>query len=195
MLKKNDTADEQLIAIAKKGDRQAFELLVIKYQFRVRAVVSKFLRDSNDIDDVTQDTFVAAYRALENFRGGSQFYTWLYRIAVNTAKNYTLSSARRAPTVDVEVDIAETSYGNQKLQEIENPETRLFGQQLAATIRKIIDDLPEDMRTAVSLREYGNLSYDEIADIMDCPTGTIRSRLHRAREVIDKKVQQFLDGN
>ena len=195
MLKKNDTADEQLIAIAKKGDRQAFELLVIKYQFRVRAVVSKFLRDSNDIDDVTQDTFVAAYRALENFRGGSQFYTWLYRIAVNTAKNYTLSSARRAPTVDVEVDIAETSYGNQKLQEIENPETRLFGQQLAAPIRKIIDDLPEDMRTAVSLREYGNLSYDEIADIMDCPTGTIRSRLHRAREVIDKKVQQFLDGN
>ena len=195
MLKKNDTADEQLIAIAKKGDRQAFELLVIKYQFRVRAVVSKFLRDSNDIDDVTQDTFVAAYRALENFRGGSQFYTWLYRIAVNTAKNHTLSSARRAPTVDVEVDIAETSYGNQKLQEIENPETRLFGQQLAATIRKIIDDLPEDMRTAVSLREYRNLSYDEIADIMDCPTGTIRSRLHRAREVIDKKVQQFLDGN
>ena len=195
MLKKNDTADEQLIAIAKKGDRQAFELLVIKYQFRVRAVVSKFLRDSNDLDDATQDTFVAAYRALENFRGGSQFYTWLYRIAVNTAKNHTLSSARRAPTVDVEVDIAETSYGNQKLQETENPETRLFGQQLAATIRKIIDDLPEDMRTAVSLREYRNLSYDEIADIMDCPTGTIRSRLHRAREVIDKKVQQFLDGN
>ena len=119
MLKKNDTADEQLIAIAKKGDRNAFELLVIKYQFRVRAVVSKFLRDSNDIDDVSQDTFVAAYRALENFRGGSQFYTWLYRIAVNTAKNHTLSSARRPPTVDVEVDMAETGYGNQKLHEIE----------------------------------------------------------------------------
>ena len=195
MLKKNDTADEQLIAIAKKGDRNAFELLVIKYQFRVRAVVSKFLRDSNDIDDVTQDTFVAAYRALENFRGGSQFYTWLYRIAVNTAKNHTLSRARRLPTVDVEVDMAETGYGNQKLHEIENPETRLFCQQLAAIIRKTIDDLPEDMRTAVSLREYGNLSYDEIAEIMGCPTGTIRSRLYRAREVIDKKVQQFLDGN
>lgn len=193
MLKKDDTADEQLIAVAKKGDRNAFELLVIKYQFRVRAAVSKFLRDSNDIDDVTQDTFVAAYRALENFRGGSQFYTWLYRIAVNTAKNHTLSSARRAPTVDV--DIAETGYGNQKLHEIENPETRLFSQQLAAIIRKIIDDLPEDMRTAVSLREYGNLSYDEIAEIVGCPTGTIRSRLYRAREVIDKKVQQFLDGN
>ena len=138
---------------------------------------------------------MAAYRALENFRGGSQFYTWLYRIAVNTAKNHTLSSARRPPTADVEVDMAETGYGNQKLHEIENPETRLFCQQLAAIIRKIIDDLPEDMRTAVSLREYGNLSYDEIAEIMGCPTGTIRSRLYRAREVIDKKVQQYLEGN
>ena len=195
MLKKNDTADEQLIAIAKKGDRNAFELLVIKYQFRVRAIVKKILRDRNDIDDVTQDTFVSAYRALENFRGGSQFYTWLYRIAVNTAKNHTLSRARRLPTVDVEVDMAETGYGNQKLHEIENPETRLFCQQLAAIIRKTIDDLPEDMRTAVSLREYGNLSYDEIAEIVGCPTGTIRSRLYRAREVIDKKVQQFLDGD
>ena len=195
MLKKDDTADEQLIAVAKKGDRNAFELLVIKYQFRVRAVVSKFLRDSNDIDDVTQDTFVAAYRALENFRGGSQFYTWLYRIAVNTAKNHTLSRARRPKTEEDKDNMAETGYGNQKLHEIENPETRLFCQQLAAIIRKTIDDLPEDMRTAVSLREYGNLSYDEIAEIVGCPTGTIRSRLYRAREVIDKKVQQFLDGD
>ena len=195
MHEKKDTPDEQLVEKAKKGDRNAFDLLVIKYQFRVRAIVAKLLKHSEDVDDVTQDTFLRAYRALYNFRGDSQFYTWLYRIAINTAKNHNLSGVRRVPNIDLEISAAETVHGSQRLHEIETPETQLFCQQLAAEIRKVIDDLPEDMRAAVSLREYGDLSYDDIAEIMDCPTGTVRSRLYRAREVIDKKVQELLAGN
>lgn len=195
MHQKQDTPDEQLVEKAKQGNRNAFDLLVIKYQFRVRAIVAKLLRHVDDVDDVAQDTFVRAFKALDNFRGDSQFYTWLYRIAINTAKNHNLSGVRRLPVIDIEIATAETVHGSEKLHEIETPETQLFCQQLAAEIRKVIDDLPEDMRAAVSLREYGDLSYDDIAEIMDCPTGTVRSRLYRAREVIDKKVQELLAGN
>ena len=195
MKKKIDTPDQQLVTNAKKGDRNAFDLLVIKYQFRVRALVAKLLRDSDDVDDVTQDTFVSAFRALRHFRGDSQFFTWLYRIAINTAKNHSLSSTRRAATIDLEIQPAETGMGQHRLHETETPETRLFCQQLATEIRKTIDDLPEDMRAVVSLREYADFSYDEIAEIMNCPTGTVRSRLFRAREIIDRKVLQLLEGN
>ncbi len=195
MVEKNAQAsDQQLVVRVQKGDKAAFDLLVLKYQGKVFAIVSRFIRDQDEVADVVQEAFIKAYRALANFRGDSQFYTWLYRIAVNTAKNYLVAKSRRPPTADVDVADAEYYPGSENLRDLGTPESHLFRDELQATISQVIAELPEDLRTAVSLREYEGLSYEEIADIMDCPVGTIRSRIFRAREAIDSKVVNLI-GN
>ena len=195
MVEKNAQAsDQQLVVRVQKGDKAAFDLLVLKYQSKVFAIVSRFIRDQDEVADVSQEAFIKAYRALANFRGESQFYTWLYRIAVNTAKNYLVAKSRRPPAADVDVADAEYYSGSEYLKELGTPEGHLLRDGLESLISKVIAELPEDLRTAVSLREYEGMSYEEIADIMDCPVGTIRSRIFRARESIDKKVADLV-GN
>lgn len=182
---KADTSDEQLVARVQKGDKRAFDLLVLKYQHKMQAIVSRFINDSDEVADVVQEAFIKAYRALPNFRGDSQFYTWLYRIGVNTAKNYLVSRSRRPPGSDVDAADAENYSGTEYLKDLGSPEHNLLRDELELVITKAIGDLPEDLRTALSLREYEGLSYEEIAEIMECPVGTIRSRIFRAREAID----------
>ncbi len=195
MVEKNAQAsDQQLVVRVQKGDKAAFDLLVLKYQSKVFAIVSRFIRDQDEVADVSQEAFIKAYRALANFRGESQFYTWLYRIAVNTAKNYLVAKSRRPPAADVDVADAEYYSGSEYLKDLGTPESHLLRDELESLISKVIAELPEDLRTAVSLREYEGMSYEEIADIMDCPVGTIRSRIFRARESIDKKVAELV-GN
>lgn len=195
MVEKNAQAsDQQLVVRVQKGDKAAFDLLVLKYQSKVFAIVSRFIRDQDEVADVSQEAFIKAYRALANFRGESQFYTWLYRIAVNTAKNYLVAKSRRPPAADVDVADAEYYSGSEYLKDLGTPESHLLRDELESLISKVIAELPEDLRTAVSLREYEGMSYEEIADIMDCPVGTIRSRIFRARESIDKKVADLV-GN
>jgi RNA polymerase sigma-70 factor (ECF subfamily) len=190
-----DPSDQQLVERVQRGDKRAFDLLVLKYQFKLQSIISRFVRDRDEIADVTQEAFIKAYRALPGFRGESQFYTWLYRIAVNTAKNYLVGRSRRPPSADIDVADAEYLAANDQLHDLDSPENRLFCEQLDGAIRKTIADLPEDLRTAVTLREYEDLSYDDIAEIMQCPTGTVRSRLFRARELIDAKVLILIEGN
>lgn len=195
MVDKNaQSSDQQLVIRVQKGDKAAFDLLVLKYQSKVFAIVSRFVRDQHEVADVVQEAFIKAYRALANFRGDSQFYTWLYRIAVNTAKNYLVARSRRPPAADVDVADAEYYSGSDHLKDLGTPESHLIRDELESLISKVIAELPEDLRTAVSLREYEGLSYEEIADIMDCPVGTIRSRIFRARESIDAKVANLM-GN
>ena len=162
-------ADQQLVERVQKGDKRAFDLLVIKYQHKILAIISRFIRDHAEVHDVAQDAFIKAYRALPNFRGDSAFYTWMYRIAINTAKN-----------------------GNDALKEMNTPEHNLLTEELQTAIDQAIRDLPEDLRTAVTLREMEGLSYEDIAAIMDCPVGTVRSRIFRAREAIDKRIHPLL---
>lgn len=180
--------DHQLVEKAQKGDTRAFDLLVIKYQYKVQAVISRFIRDPAEVQDVAQEAFIKAYRALGNFRGDSQFYTWIYRIAVNTAKNFLVSRNRRPPQDDIEVSDAEHLAGNESLQDVATPENELFRDELEKIVFETMNALPEDLRTALSLREMDGLSYEEIADIMACPVGTVRSRIFRAREAINEKV-------
>jgi RNA polymerase sigma-70 factor (ECF subfamily) len=187
-------ADQQLVERVQKGDKRAFDLLVIKYQHKIFAIISRFIRDHAEVQDVAQDAFVKAYRALPNFRGDSAFYTWMYRIAINTAKNYLVARNRRPPASDVDVDEAEFFSGNDAMKEMNTPEHNLLRDELQATIDQAIRDLPEDLRTAVTLREMEGLSYEDIASIMDCPVGTVRSRIFRAREAIDKRIQPLLEG-
>ncbi len=190
----DQASDKQLVVRVQKGDKRAFDLLVIKYQFKVQAIVSRFVWDRDELADVTQEAFIKAYRAIPNFRGESQFYTWLYRIAVNSAKNYVVARGRRPPESDIDWADAEQWVGSDQMRDLETPESQLFCQELEHAVRQVIADLPEDLRTAVTLREYHDLSYDEIADIMKCPTGTVRSRLFRAREVIDAEVLRVMSG-
>ncbi|HBO15167.1 MAG TPA: RNA polymerase sigma factor RpoE [Porticoccaceae bacterium] len=190
----DQASDKQLVVRVQKGDKRAFDLLVIKYQFKVQAIVSRFVWDRDELADVTQEAFIKAYRAIPNFRGESQFYTWLYRIAVNSAKNYVVARGRRPPESDIDAADAEQWVGSDQMRDLETPESQLFCQELEHAVRQVIADLPEDLRTAVTLREYHDLSYDEIADIMKCPTGTVRSRLFRAREVIDAEVLRVMSG-
>ena len=190
-----DPSDQQLVERVQRGDKRAFDLLVLKYQFKLQSIISRFVRDRDEIADVTQEAFIKAYLALPGFRGESQFYTWLYRIAVNTAKNYLVGRSRRPPSADVDVADAEYLAANDQLHDLDSPENRLFCEQLDGVIRNTIADLPEDLRTAITLREYEDLSYDDIAEIMQCPTGTVRSRLFRAREIIDAKVLILIEGN
>jgi len=181
--------DKQLVARVQKGDKRAFDMLVLKYQYKVHAIVSRYIKDFDEVNDVVQEAFIKAYRALAKFRGESAFYTWLYRIAVNTAKNYLVARNRRPPASDVDAGDADYYEGGQRLQDIASPENLLYRDELEAVVDQAIRDLPEDLRTAVTLREFEGLSYEEIAEVMDCPVGTVRSRIFRAREAIDEKVR------
>lgn len=186
--------DKQLVARVQKGDQRAFDMLVLKYQHRIFSLISRYVKDADEVQDVAQEAFIKAYRALPNFRGESAFYTWLYRIAVNTAKNHLVSRSRRPPGTDVDVDDAEYYESGGALRDIENPENALFGSELKSVVERSIGELPDDLRTAVTLREFDGLSYEDIAEIMECPVGTVRSRIFRAREAIDKQVRQQLDA-
>ena len=189
---KGEATDQQLVVKVQEGDKRAFDLLVLKYQHKVHAIVGRFVRDTDEVADVVQEAFIKAYRALPKFRGESQFYTWLYRIAVNTAKNYLVSRSRRPPGSDVDIDDAEYYSGSEYLKDLGTPENQLFRDELESVIVKSIAELPEDLRTAVTLREYEGLSYEEIAEIMECPVGTVRSRIFRARESIDAVVGKLI---
>jgi RNA polymerase sigma-70 factor (ECF subfamily) len=192
--KKTEPTDQQLVVRVQKGDKRAFDLLVLKYQYKVHAIVARFIRDSDEVKDVVQEAFIKAYRALPKFRGDSQFYTWLYRIAVNTAKNYLVARSRRPPSSDVDLDDAEYYSGSEQLKDFGTPENQLFRDQLEEVINRAINELPEDLRTAVTLREYEGLSYEDIASVMNCPVGTIRSRIFRGRESIDVRVLELIEG-
>ncbi len=185
--------DQKLVERVQQGDKRAFDLLVLKYQHKVIAVISRFVKDSAEVHDVAQEAFIKAYRALGNFRGDSAFYTWIYRIAINTAKNHLVSRGRRPPSFDVDVDDAEYYPGAEGLKEIGTPENTLMRDQLEQAVHKAIRELPEDLRTAVTLREMDGLSYEEIASVMNCPVGTVRSRIFRARESIDKHIAGFVN--
>lgn len=181
-------SDALLVERVQHGDKRAFDLLVLKYQGRVQAIVGRFVRDRDEIADISQEAFIKAYRALPKFRGDSQFYTWLYRIAVNCAKNYLLSRSRRPPGSDIDMDDSEQFSGDLRLAELENPENALARDQLAAALEAVIEGLPQELRSAVTLREYDGLSYEEIAEVMSCPVGTVRSRIFRAREAIEAEI-------
>jgi len=180
--------DKELVRRVQKGDLRAFDLLFSRYQYKIVNLVGRFLRDPEDVQDVVQEAFIKAYRALPRFRGDSAFYTWLYRIAINTAKNHIVSRNRRPPGSDVEIEDAEHFESADALREFEDPESSLARDELEAEIHAAIADLPEDLRSAVTLREFDGLAYEEIAEIMDCPVGTVRSRIFRAREAIDKRI-------
>ncbi|EED32714.1 RNA polymerase sigma factor RpoE [gamma proteobacterium NOR5-3] len=186
--------DKQLVVRVQKGDKGAFDLLVIKYQQKIMSLISRYVRDADEVQDVAQEAFIKAYRALPGFRGDSAFYTWLYRIAINTAKNHLVSRSRRPPGSDVDVEDAQYLEGGDALRDRETPENALFGEELREKVNEALDALPDDLRTAVTLREFDGLSYEEIAEVMECPVGTVRSRIFRAREAIDKIVQQQMDG-
>ncbi len=185
--------DQQLVARVQKGDRRAFDLLVIKYQHRILSLVGRYISDYAEAQDVTQEAFVKAYRALPNFRGESQFYTWMYRIAVNTAKNYLVSRGRRTPTRDIDIDDAEIFSEEANMKDVATPDALIARDQLQKVVFDAIEALPEELRMAVTLRELDGLSYEEIAEVMDCPIGTVRSRIFRAREAIEKKMQPLLE--
>lgn len=189
----NIEADRVLVERVKKGDKAAFDLLVVKYQSRIINLVMRFVRNQADAMDVTQEAFIKAYRALPNFRGDSAFYTWLYRIAVNTAKNFLAVQAnRRMPEVEQDPEEMEQIDTGTALKELETPENMLLTQEIQDTVVRAIDNLPEDLRTAIILRELEGMSYEEIAESMDCPIGTVRSRIFRAREAIDKYLQPLI---
>ena len=181
-----EATDKQLVERAQRGDKRAFDLLALKYQHRIVALVSRYVKDSDEVFDLAQEAFIKAYRALPRFRGESAFYTWLYRIAINTAKNHLVSRARRPPNVDIDIQDAELLTDSAVLRDDESPETALATEQLKAVIYETIEGLPEELRTAVTLREFEGLSYDEIAEVMECPVGTVRSRIFRAREAIEQ---------
>ncbi len=185
--------DQKLVIRVQKGDNAAFDLLVRKYQHRVAKLVGRFVRDHAEAEDVTQEAFIKAYRALRGFRGDSAFYTWLYRIAVNTAKNYLESRGRRPMSLDLELEGLETLDGSDGLREQATPERQLLTGEIATTIQRVLDLLPADLRMAITLREVEGMSYEEIAEIMDCPIGTVRSRIFRAREAVDKELKPLLE--
>ncbi|GAA3541228.1 RNA polymerase sigma factor RpoE [Zobellella aerophila] len=185
--------DQQLVERVQRGDKNAYNLLVTKYQHKVANLVSRYV-SNGDIPDVTQEAFIKAYRALPGFRGESAFFTWLYRIAVNTAKNYLVSQRRRPPGSDVEIGDAEYYEGGEALKELSSPEHLMLSDEIKRAVFDTIDALPEDLKTAITLRELEGMSYEDIANVMDCPVGTVRSRIFRAREAIDKRVQPLLQG-
>lgn len=186
--------DQQLVERAQRGDKQAFGLLVTKYQRKLARLLSRFIRDPAEVEDVTQEAFIKAYRALPTFRGDSAFYTWLYRIGINTAKNYLVAQGRRAPTsTNLDNEEVESSEDGEGLWEVTTPENLLMSKQIAQTVNDTLQSLPDELRTAISLREMEGLSYEEIANIMDCPIGTVRSRIFRAREVIAEKLKPMLE--
>jgi len=185
--------DQQLVVRAQRGEKHAFNLLVTKYQRKLARLISRLVRDPAEVEDVTQEAFIKAYRALPQFRGESAFYTWLYRIGVNTAKNFLMSQGRRAPTTtEKDAEEAETFDDADQLRDINTPESVLMSRQVAATVNAAMARLPEELRTAITLREIEGLSYDEIAELMNCPIGTVRSRIFRARESIAADLRPLL---
>ena len=185
--------DRQLVARAQRGDKRAFELLVEKYQRKLARLLSRFIRDPAEVEDVTQEAFIKAYRALPAFRGDSAFYTWLYRIGINTAKNYLMAMGRRAPTsTEVEAEEAEGFEEGEQLRDINTPESMLLSNEIAKTVNATIEQLPEELRTAIQMREIEGMSYEDIAKAMDCPIGTVRSRIFRAREAIAEQLRPLL---
>lgn len=186
--------DQQLVERVQRGDKAAFDLLVIKYQRKIFRLLSRMIRDQSEIEDVAQEAFIKAYRALPSFRGDSAFYTWLYRIAINTAKNYLVALGRRAPTsTTTEIEDAETFDDGERLRDMNTPDSMLVTKQVGAAVNRAIDGLPEDLRTAIVLREIEGLTYEEIAESMNCPIGTVRSRIFRAREAIAEELRPVLD--
>lgn len=183
--------DQMLVEKAQNGDQNAFNLLVIRYQHKVASLISRYV-PQGDVPDVSQEAFIKAYRAIGSFRGDSAFYTWLYRIAVNTAKNYLVAQGRRPPSNDLDASDVENFESPNALKEISNPENLMLSEELRRVVFHTIESLPEDLRVAITLRELDGLSYEEIAVIMDCPVGTVRSRIFRAREAIDNKVQPLI---
>lgn len=184
------TADQELVKRVQNGDKKAFDLLVIKYQQKLFSIISRYIKDNAEIQDVAQEAFIKAYRAIGNFRGDAAFYTWIYRIAINTAKNHLVSRGRRPPSTDVDVSDAEFYTGSDLLKDVGSPESLIMRDQLQSALDAAIKALPEDLRTAVTLREMEGLSYEDIADVMGCPVGTVRSRIFRAREAIEKAIGQ-----
>jgi len=186
--------DQQLVERAQRGDKRAFDLLVIKYQRKLARLLSQFIRDAAEVEDVTQETFIKAYRSLPSFRGESAFYTWLYRIGINAAKNFLVAQGRRASTTNgFDIEDAENFEEGSQLRELNTPESELMSRQIAQTIHQTLQELPEELRTAITLREIEGLSYEEIANIMSCPTGTVRSRIFRAREAIADKLRSVME--
>ncbi|MES2740807.1 MAG: RNA polymerase sigma factor RpoE [Pseudomonadota bacterium] len=186
--------DQLLVERVQSGDKQAFDVLVSKYQRRLMRLVSRLVHDPAEAEDVVQETFIKAYRALRHFRGDSAFYTWLYRIGINTAKNFLVTQGRRTPTsTDTDAEQAEAFDDGDNLRDINTPESMLASKQIAETVNAAMDLLPMELRTAIVLREIEGLSYEEISDIMACPIGTVRSRIFRAREVIAEKLKPLLD--
>ena len=186
--------DQKLVERVQSGDKNAFNLLVVKYQHKVANLVSRYIKNHSDVPDIVQEAFIKAYRALPNFRGDSAFYTWLYRIAVNCAKNHTVASGRKPPGSDVDIEDAEIYDSGDALRENASPEKLLLTSEIKKVVIDTIDQLPEDLRTAINLRELEGLSYEEIAVIMECPVGTVRSRIFRARDAIDKKIRPLLQN-
>ncbi len=186
------TIDQALIERVQKGDKTAFDVLVLKYQNKIIKLVNRYVRDPDEAMDVAQEAFIKAYRAVDRFRGDSAFYTWMYRIAINTAKNHLVASGRRPPSGDIDAQDAEQYEGAVGLKEYDTPEHLILRDEIQTTIAKAIDDLPEDLKTAITLRELEGMSYEEIAQTMDCPIGTVRSRIFRARDAIDIKLQPLL---
>jgi RNA polymerase sigma-70 factor (ECF subfamily) len=185
--------DQQLVERAQRGDKKAFELLVAKYQRKLARLLSRFIRDPAEVEDVAQDAFIKAYRALPSFRGESAFYTWLYRIGINTAKNYLVALGRRAPTAtEFDSEDAENFENGDQLRDVDTPENELMSKQIAQTVNDTMEALPEELRTAIVLREIDGLSYEEIATVMNCPIGTVRSRIFRARETIAEQLRPLL---
>ncbi len=189
----SEDLDQSLVLRVQQGDKSAFDLLVLKYQHRIMHLVNRYVKDPSEAQDVAQDTFIKAYRALADFRGESAFYTWLYRIAINTAKNYLLSRSRRHFDNEIDVQDAEQVENVAQLKDMDTPENLLMNEQIVKVIKEAIEKLPEEMRIAITLREFEGMSYEEIAEAMDCPIGTVRSRIFRAREAIDEKLLPLLN--
>ncbi len=185
--------DQELVRRVQHGDKKAFDVLVRKYQQKIVKLISRYVRDQDEALDVAQETFIKAYRALAKFRGESAFYTWLYRIAINTAKNYLVAQSRRPPDTDIDAEDAVQFEGDSKLRETDLPEQLVHRDEVERVIYEAIDALPEDLRTAITLRELEGLSYEEIAQAMECPIGTVRSRIFRAREAIETKLKPLLE--
>lgn len=183
--------DQELVKKARKGDKKAFDLLVLKYQHKIINLVSRYVHDPHEAQDVAQEAFIKAYRALPNFRGDSAFYTWLYRIAINTAKNFLVAQDRRPPGDDIDAADAE-QFMDSTLRENATPERMLLTDEIERTVYQAIEELPDDLRMAITLRELEGMSYEEIAQVMDCPVGTVRSRIFRAREAIDARLRPLL---
>ncbi len=184
--------DRELVLRVQKGEIAAFDILVRKYQAKIIKLISRYVHDPSEALDVSQEAFLKAYRALQGFRGESAFYTWLYRIAINTAKNYLVAQGRRPPNADIDAQDAEQYDGQSYLKEYQTPEKLLLKEEIETMVFKAIEELPEDLRTAITLREFEGLSYEEIAQTMGCPIGTVRSRIFRAREAIENKLRQLL---